>query len=117
MEQRQPIYELLDISDLSRDSVAHPSLAAAKRARPQPIDPAIEDFEDGAKERDRLALEIYAQAMLAKAWLSRNDRSGQLPARSQRRLIGAKAAWISAIAATIAALLAMAFILAFIFLH
>jgi hypothetical protein len=111
MEKRRAIYELPDIENFSRGSVAHPSLAAAKRGRLQPIDPAIEDLEDGGKEREQLALEIYAQAMLAKAWLSQNDRSGQLAARSQRgRLIDARAAWISAIAATTAALLAFIFL-------
>jgi hypothetical protein len=82
------------------------------------VDPVIEDFKGGAKERERLALEIYAQALLAKAWLSQNGRTGEPAARSQRgRLLDAKAVWISAIAATTGALLAIAFISAFILLH
>ncbi len=110
MEKRGTIYELQDVSIFSRDNVAHVStFDVAKRSQPLSIDPHSDDGERqvDAKTRERLALEIYVQASLAREWLKQNDGARRLAARSQQsRLIRANAGWISAVAVTIGAFLA-----------
>jgi hypothetical protein len=110
MEKRRPIYELQGIPNLSCDSVAQvSSLAAEKRKGAPYIDSYFDDFERQCDEktREHLALEIYVQASLAREWLKQKDRARRLAARSQQtRLMRTNAAWTSAIAAIIVALLA-----------
>lgn len=100
MEKRGTIYGFQDIPTLSRDNVAH---------RPRSTDPYFDDGERqrDAETRERLALEIYVQASLAREWLKQKDGGRRLAARSQQtRLLRANAAWILAVAATIGAFLA-----------
>ena len=114
MENRGAAYELQDIPDLSRDRVEHGSSnAAVRRSRPRYADPYLASFEGQGDEntREQLALEIYIQASLASEWLRQKDGARGSATRSQQtRTMRTNAAWITAIGAVIAAIVASLFL-------
>lgn len=114
MENRGAAYELQDIPDLSRDRVEHGSSnAAVRRSRPRYADPILLASRVKATkipENNLLSRFIFRPPSRGNGFGKKMERADRPRGLSKPGLCGPNAAWITAIGAVIAAIVASLFL-------